>query len=159
MSHPRTPGLAEDGPSASPVLQHQSPPVSPLGLSCPVSRTMPQARGSRCIDGQWWLEQADAVTGPSGAQPSAALGPLPRRALLEGGGVCQEEVGADGFPQAQADGRVLVWWGCGLREQEGAVRGQTGQWVGSPGPRVPGGAVTGAPVPALPVLTCQSGPS
>lgn len=51
---------------------------------------------------------------PSGALPSAVLCPLPCRALLGCGRLCQEKVGADGFPQAQADGRVLLWWGCGF---------------------------------------------
>lgn len=51
---------------------------------------------------------------PSGVLPSAVLCPLPCRALLGCGRLCQEKVGADGFPQAQADGRVLLWWGCGL---------------------------------------------
>lgn len=45
---------------------------------------------------------------PRGAVPSAALCPLPHRSHLWDCAVCQQQIGADGFPQAQADGGVLL---------------------------------------------------
>lgn len=127
---PKHPALGRTGPGAAPsssISACLSPPWSQL--SC-VQAHSPWVPGSHGVNERLWLKpgercnkgQASAVgLWPSGAWPSALLCPLPCGALLRSDRLCQEEVGADGFPQAQADGRVLLWWGRGLREQEGAA--------------------------------------
>lgn len=115
----KCPALGSTSPRAAPSSSISACQVPTLvsAVPCPISHSMseqswlkPGKRGRVSTMGLW----------PSGSLPSAVLLPLPRGALLRDGRSCQEEVGADGFPQAQADGRVLRR-GRGVRQQEGAV--------------------------------------
>lgn len=67
---------------------------------CPLSAAQgPAAHGGAGVG---------AHPGAVAAAPSAALRPLPHRAGLCIHAIGQQQVGADGFPQAQADGGVLL---------------------------------------------------
>lgn len=119
----RVPASGEDGPWGSPFLQRRCPLSPPWSRLAPVQANSPRAPGTHSTGEPLWLKPGEcckegrvSAVGlwTNGSLPSAALRPLPRRALLRGGRLRQEEVGADGFPQAQADGRVLLRWGRSL---------------------------------------------
>lgn len=90
----------------------------------------------------------------SGVLPSAVLHPFPCRAHLWYLPICQEEVGADSFPKAQADGGILLflqWWHS-LRQQDRTARGRWGRQQAVPAPQ-------GEPTTLVANPTCRSCPS
>lgn len=144
---PKCPALGSAGLWAAPSSCIGASESSPWPQLSPVQAPIP-----RSINEQPRLKPGRVPAmglWPGGALPSAVLCPLPLSALLGDGRPRQEEVGADGFPQAQADGGVLG--GGRSVQQEGAVGGRS---LGNPQTL---GADRGRG--SRPVPTCRSCPS